>query len=356
MTPPLDDALVVGGGVIGMTSAFRLARAGWRVTLFDPAPGSGATWAAAGMIAPSAEVAPGEEQNFQLQRGALAAWRDLADELRDVTGETLELVETGTLLVGLDSSDRRLIDQFALLATSYGVRPRKITRETNESLFEGVSARINEGLLLEGDGWLDPDQAIALLSRANELLGVTVVREQVLSATTVDDHVAAVTATGEHRAGVGIFATGARPLPRGVGERVANVVRPVRGMTVRVQGVDRSSLPTIRAFVRGRSFYMVSRPGGYCVLGASSDEQQELVVEVGELQRLLRDALDVIPALESAAIVETRQGLRPASKDLSPFFEIVDNRWAWSSGHYRHGVTLAPLAANDALHFARSVR
>jgi glycine oxidase len=346
----------VGGGVIGMTSAFRLARAGWRVTLFDPAPGSGATWAAAGMIAPSAEVAPGEEQNFQLQRGALAAWRDLADELRDVTGETLELVETGTLLVGLDSSDRRLIDQFALLATSYGVRPRKITRETNESLFEGVSARINEGLLLEGDGWLDPDQAIALLSRANELLGVTVVREQVLSATTVDDHVAAVTATGEHRAGVGIFATGARPLPRGVGERVANVVRPVRGMTVRVQGVDRSSLPTIRAFVRGRSFYMVSRPGGYCVLGASSDEQQELVVEVGELQRLLRDALDVIPALESAAIVETRQGLRPASKDLSPFFEIVDNRWAWSSGHYRHGVTLAPLAANDALHFARSVR
>jgi glycine oxidase len=356
VTSPQDDALVVGGGVIGMTSAFRLARAGWRVTLFDPAPGSGATWAAAGMIAPNAEVAPGEEQNFQLQRGALAAWREVAEELLAVTGDTLDLVETGTLLVGLDASDRRLIDQFTLLATTYGVQPKKVTRDANEYLFEGVSPRISEGLLLEGDGWLDPDQAIALLTKANELLGVNVVREHVLSVATAGDEVQAMTSRGEHRARVGILATGARPLPLGVVEKVANAVRPVRGMTVRVQGVDRSSLPTIRAYVRGRSFYMVSRPGGYCVLGASSDEQQELVVEVGELQRLLRDALDVIPALESAAIVETRQGLRPASKDLAPFFEIVDQRWAWSSGHYRHGVTLAPLAANDALHFAEGAR
>jgi glycine oxidase len=99
---------------------------------------------------------------------------------------------------------------------------------------------------------------------------------------------------------------------------------------------------------------MVSRPGGYCVLGASSDEQRDLVVEVGELQRLLRNALDLVPSLESAAIIETRQGLRPASKSLSPFFEVVDGRWAWVSGHYRHGVTLAPLAANEALNFAKS--
>jgi glycine/D-amino acid oxidase-like deaminating enzyme len=72
------------------------------------------------------------------------------------------------------------------------------------------------------------------------------------------------------------------------------------------------------------------------------------------LQRLLRDALEVFPGLETAALLEVRQGLRPASKDLSPFFEVVDERWAWLSGHYRHGVTLAPLSANEALEFARS--
>jgi glycine oxidase len=124
-------------------------------------------------------------------------------------------------------------------------------------------------------------------------------------------------------------------------------------VTARVQGVDRANLPTIRAFVRGRMFYMVSRPGGYCVLGATAEERREPTVQVGELQRLLRDALDIVPELETASIVESRIGLRPASPDLRPFFEVIQTPgWAWSSGHYRHGVTLAPIAASQALTFA----
>src|ERR1035437_1445487 len=103
------EVLVVGGGVIGMTSAFRLARAGWRVTLFDPAPGSGATWAAAGMIAPSAEVSPGEEDNFKLHRGALAAWRDVASDIFDQTGATLEIIKTGNIFVRAGHRERPLL-------------------------------------------------------------------------------------------------------------------------------------------------------------------------------------------------------------------------------------------------------
>ncbi len=355
MTSTKGDALIVGAGVIGTTSAFRLARSDWRVTLLDPAPGSGATWAAAGMIAPSAEIAPGEQENFALQRGALAAWRDVAREILDTTGDVLDIVETGTLLVGYDASDRRLVDQYAHVAKTFGVETELVTRESHGAFFNGVSPRVPEGLLLHGDAWLDPDQVVAQLSKANASLGVTVVHQQVLSATTDGNHVEVTTAEQRFRGDVGILATGARPLPSGVADRVANVVRPVRGMTVRVQGVDRSAQPTLRAFVRGRSLYVGSRPGGYCVIGASSDEQAELVVEVGELQRLLRDALDLVPSLESAALIETRQGLRPASKDHAPFVEIVDERWAWLSGHYRHGVTLAPLAALEAQSFAEGL-
>ena len=348
------DALVVGGGIIGATSAFRLAHAGWRVTLFDPAPGSGASYAAAGMIAPNAEVAPGEEANLQLQRGALEAWRDLSCLLEKATGETLDIVEHGTLLVGFDASDRRLVAQFELIATSYGVRSSRVTRASHEAYFQDVSPRINEGLYLESDAWIDPDQALSILSAAHQALGVDVVREEVVLAGVEDLRVEATTTDRRCRGDIGLLATGAQVLPGGVGQHVTNAVRPVRGMTVRILGVDRSEQPTLRAFVRGRAMYLVSRPGGYCVLGASSDEHRELVVEVGELQRLLRDALDIVPSLESAAILETRQGLRPASPNLSPFFEVVDGRWAWLSGHYRHGVTLAPLAAIDALTFAES--
>lgn len=347
-------ALVVGGGIIGTTSAFRLARDGWHVTMFDASPGSGATWAAAGMLAPSAEAAPGERRNYELQRTAVSTWRDVARELHEVTGETLDVLETGTLLVGYDASDRRLVEQFEYVAQEFGVVCERVTRESHPTYFEGLTPRIRDGIFLAGDAWLDPDQAMRLLTDAGRMLGVEHVRQRVESATSANDHVEVTTAEGVREGDVGLMATGASALPIGVAESVDHSVRPVRGMTVRVSGFDRSAQPVVRAFVRGRSFYVVSRPGGYCVLGASSDEQSELVVEVGELQRLLRDALDVVPSLEAAAVVETRQGLRPATSDLSPFLEVVDHRWAWASGHYRHGVTLAPLTALEVAHFARS--
>lgn len=341
--------------MIGTTSAFRLARDGWRVTIFDPTPGAGATWAAAGMIAPSGEIAPGEHENYVRQRGALAAWRLLAAELDEVTGETLALFQTGTLLVGFDTGDRRLVEQFESVANEFGVTGERVSRQGHSTFFQGVSARIGDGLYYPEDAWVDPDQVMDLLTRANERLGVILVRDVVTTATTVNGGVEVTTSTGVVRADMGLLATGSRPLPEGVAQRVAHVTRPVRGMTVRMKGIDRSPEPVLRAYVRGRSCYLVSRPGGYCVIGASSDEQGELGVEVGELQRLLRDVLDVVPALETAAVLETRQGLRPASKDLAPFFEIVDERWAWSSGHYRHGVTLAALCSLDAVEFGRSV-
>lgn len=350
------SALVVGGGVIGTTCAFQLARAGWGVTLFDPTPGRGASWAAAGMLAPIAEIAPGEKENFRLQRGALAAWRAMAKELANLTGVVLTLSETGTLLVGYDGSDRRLVDQFTEVATSFGARSRHVRREDVDGVFEGVSTRVREGLLLEGDAWLNPDETMRVLADANAILGVDVVTERVIGALVTDHGVEVRTAEMTMRGDVGVLATGAAALPAGLREQAVNHVRPVRGMTVRLAGFDRSEAPTLRAFVRGRSLYLVSRPGGYCVLGASSDEQGELAVEIGELQRLLRDALELVPALECATFLETRQGLRPASDDLAPFVEVIDGRWIWASGHYRHGVTLAPLTATTARELAEKMR
>jgi glycine oxidase len=347
-------ALVVGGGVIGLTSAFRLARDGWQVSLFDPSLGHGATWAAAGMIAPIAEIGPGEETNYELQRGALDAWREFARDLRSFSEQELTIREVGTLLVGWDGSDRRLVEQYAQVAAELGVVPQRVTRAERPEMFEGVTPRIVDGLLVDGDAWLDPDEVVAFLRHANEQLGVSLIEETVLRVCGDANHVEAVTSSGSFDGDVGIIATGAGVLPEGAVVSGEHVVRPIHGITVRVRGIDRSAQPMIRSFVRGSTFYMVSRPGGYDVLGASSEERRERGAQVGEVQRLLRDGLDVVPALETAMVLETREGNRPASDDLRPFFEILaTRRWAWSSGHFRHGVTLAPLAAAQALRFAQ---
>lgn len=349
------STLVVGGGIIGLTSAFRLAQAGHQVTLFDPDVARGATWAAAGMVAPSAEIGPGEESNYQLQKTALLAWRRLSLDLHQLTGSELVIHQPGTLLIGWDASDRRLIEQFADTARRFEAPMMRVSRTDAPQTFVGLSPRMNVGLVMGDDAWLDPDQAVALLRIALEALNAKIVTELVVRISRDGTGVVAQTDHGEFRASAGILATGSMSLPEGVSPSGEHMVRPVRGVTVRVQGIDRSAQPMVRAFIRGRAFYMVSRPGGYCVLGATSDERSQPVVEVGELQRLLRDALDVVPDLETATVLETRNGLRPASANLMPFFERLDNSgWAWSSGHYRHGVTLAPAAAETALNFVQS--
>ena len=350
------SALVVGGGVVGVTCAWRLARAGYRVSIFDPSPGGGATWAAAGMIAPNAEVAPGERSNFELQRRAMGAWELLAGELFDVVGRRVSISVTGTLLTGWDAGDRQLLDQFRRTATDYGVTCTDVRRDVNSELFVGLSDRIRSGILLDGDGWVDPDEAMRALLEGLALLDVEIVSESVQKINGDSGGVRVHCDSGTYEASVGILATGALGLPEGVPLERIHAVRPVRGMTVRAQGVDRSSAPTLRCYVRGRPFYMVSRPGGYCVIGASSDEQSGRTVEIGEMQRLLRDSLEIVPGLETAALLETRVGLRPASSGLEPFFETwPERRWAWSSGHYRHGITLAPLTSLDALTFVREM-
>jgi glycine/D-amino acid oxidase-like deaminating enzyme len=306
------------------------------------------------MLAPSAETSPGEESNYALQSGAVSMWHGLSDELFALTGSRVSIHETGTLLVGWDASDRRLVDQAAHVASSFGATCHEVDRDSSPEFFAALSARITRGLFMPDDAWVDPDQAVDILLAALSTLNVQVVAQEVLSVSSDAAGVCATTATGTFRASKGILATGALDVPGGAVTSGAHVVRPVHGVTMRVIGVDRSSLPTVRAYVRGRNFYMVSRPGGYCVLGATAEERSDLSVQVGELQRLLRDALDIVPSLETATVVENRFGLRPASDDLRPFFEVLPlNGWAWSSGHYRHGVTLAPLAAQWALDFVK---
>jgi glycine oxidase len=346
------SVIVVGAGIVGLTSAFRLARHGHAVTIVDPRPARGATWAAAGMVAASAEIIPGEEDNYELQRGALDAWRRLNDELTDVTGRAVALHETGTLVVGWDAGDRALVRQFAQVATRFRAPYSPRRRGEDPQSFAGLSERISDGVLMEGDAWLDPDEAVTILREALSDLGVETVEESVVEIGGGEQSVVARTPSRELLADSGVLATGWAPLPTGAHASTLNRVRPVQGVTVRVRGRDRGGGPMVRGFVRGRTFYLVRRPGGHYVLGASSEERAEPGAQVGEMQRLLRDALDVAPDLETAEILEARTGLRPASTDGRPFFEGLEPKgWGWSTGYYRHGVTLAPWAADRAVAF-----
>jgi glycine oxidase len=87
---------VIGAGVIGLVSGYELMRAGYNVTVIDSSPARGASWAAAGMLAPSAEVQPDEPDMLPVMSRSLSLWPQLSDTL-GLTASIARLVSTWAL-------------------------------------------------------------------------------------------------------------------------------------------------------------------------------------------------------------------------------------------------------------------
>ena len=105
--------------------------------------------------------------------------------------------------------------------------------------------------------------------------------------------------------------------------------------------------PPVRGRVHGRSVYLVPRPDGSVVVGATVEERgTDTAVRAGAVHELLCDARAVVPAVDELELLEAATGLRPATPDNTP-------RIGWTAldgvlaavGHYRNGMLLAPLTA-----------
>src|SRR2546423_9033799 len=104
------DVLVIGGGVIGLTIAWRVAQSGRSVVVLDPAPASGASRQAAGMLAPVTEVHFGEDALLQLNLASARRYPAFAAELEEASGTTVGYRQTGTLAVAFDADDKAALD------------------------------------------------------------------------------------------------------------------------------------------------------------------------------------------------------------------------------------------------------
>ena len=97
---------VIGGGVIGLSIAWRLGQLGAAVSLFEAGIcGREASWAAAGMLAAQIETEPTEEGLLPLARDSQRLWPDLAAELEGVTGLPVGYRTEGTMMVALTRDD-----------------------------------------------------------------------------------------------------------------------------------------------------------------------------------------------------------------------------------------------------------
>ncbi len=346
------DVVVIGGGLIGLGIAWRASLLGLRVTVADPEPGRGASWAAAGMLAPVTEAHFGEEALIRLNVAAAARYPGFVEELEAETGMECGYRRCGTLAVGLDGDDVRALDDLAVFQRSLGLEAVRLSGRQCRELEPLLAPGIRGGLHVASDHQVDNRRLVrallAAVTRRAEL-----VPERVTEVVVAAGHVSGVLLGGGTtlRAGAVVVAAGcwSADLP-GIPASGCPPVRPVKGHILRLRVPAEPPLigRTVRWLARGVPGYLVPRLDGELVLGATSEERGfDTEVRAGAVHELLRDAHEVIPGISEACLAECRVGLRPGSPDNAPILGLTDvEGLVLATGHHRNGVLLTPITAD----------
>jgi len=346
------DVVVIGGGVIGLSAAWRAAADGASVAVLDPAPGRGSTWAAAGMLAPVGEAHFGEESLARLNVLAARAWPAFAEALEAASGTTVGYRATGTVAAAVDPSDRSVLDDLLRFQLGLGLEARRLSSGGCRALEPLLAPGIRGGAEFAGDHQVDNRLVVGALLLAVARLGVAMVADEAVSISVDGGRVSGVTLRngGTVAAGAVVLAAGSRSgQVTGLPPEAVPPVRPVKGLTIRLRApVPGPALTrTVRGLVHGRSCYLVPRADGTLVVGATMEERGfDRAVQAGPVHDLLDDARTVVPALDEYDLEELTTGWRPGTPDNAPVVgRAGPEGLVVATGHFRNGILLAPVTA-----------
>ncbi|MCX4424807.1 glycine oxidase ThiO [Streptomyces mirabilis] len=354
----VSDVLVIGGGIIGLVTAWRAAQRGFTVAVVDPEPGGGAARVAAGMLAAVTELHYGEQTLLGLNLASARRYPDFAAELTEASGQDLGYRRCGTLAVAMDADDRAHLRELHALQHRSGLESEWLSGRECRRLEPMLAPGVRGGLRVDGDHQIDPRRLAKALVTACERAGVEFHRTWAERLTVVRDRAAGVVTTGGEQLAAGqvVLAAGSLSgkLP-GVPADVLPPVRPVKGQVLRLT-VPKRYAPflsrTVRAVVRGSQVYLVPRENGELVVGATSEELGwDTTVTAGGVYELLRDAHELVPGITELPLTETRAGLRPGSPDNAPLLgPTALDGLLLATGHYRNGVLLTPVTGDAMAH------
>ena len=347
------DVIVVGGGVIGLTIAWRAAQSGRTAILLDPSPASGASRQAAGLLAPVTEVHYGEDALLQLNLASARRYPAFAAELEEASGTTIGYRQTGTLALAFDADDKAALDDLHTYQEALGLSSQPQSPRECRQLEPFLSPAVRGGLLVEGDHQVDSRRLIDALLVACTRAGVDIRHDAAGSVVVRDGVVVGIDTLGAESviADQTVLAAGCwSGQLKGLPPHVVPPVRPVKGQIVRLaDDIDHPLLRhNVRALVRGRPIYLVPRADGEIVVGATSEEKGfDTIVTVEGAGDLLADARELLPRVAEIALAEISVGLRPGSPDNAPMIGASAlPGLSVATGHYRNGVLLAPITAD----------
>jgi glycine oxidase ThiO len=320
----MSSVLIIGGGVIGLAIAVELSLRGASVTIVERGVcAQGATWAAAGMLAPEAEQLEGSLRELGIRSRAL--YSEWISKLMHLTNQDCGYRCCGILTPTLAPQPHR---------------PEYIDRAALDKRQQGLSDTIAGALWFAEDGQVDNRRLAEALVMAARSLGVNILEgTNVYQIATSGDRVTHLdTSQGHMQADRYLLATGAwtrelMPLP----------VSPRKGQMLSVFDRDRR----LQRVIFGSNVYIVPRQDGTTIIGATVEDVGFTAGNTAAgIRQLLSNAIAIYPAIADMNIQSTWWGFRPYAPNEMPILgaSMYENL-GLATGHYRNGILLAPITA-----------
>lgn len=332
--------VIIGAGVAGLAIGWRLAEAGHDVTVLERAqPGTGATWAAAGMLAVTAELLDSGIDEIEFARYSKGLWPDFARKLEAVSGRKIGYAANGALILANDAAALTRLERQAAIQADLELVDAGRARE----IAPLVTGDIAGGLWSAREALVDNRSlGLALAIALQKAGGKLVTNEAVVRIERREGRATvAHTPFGLYHADTFVLAAGAWS---GLLERDLAPIEPVKGQMI-LLAPPAGALPP-GPVIWGNGIYAVPR-GIALAIGATVEEAGFDTTVTDEARDTLRRAAEaVMPALRGWAVSDQWAGLRPRAPDGLPLLgpTSVDGLWL-ASGQYRNGILFAPGVA-----------
>ena len=351
--PKTTDVVVIGAGVVGCSVAYYLAREGVNVTVLErEAIGSGASAHATGSLSLlGAEFSAGA--SFQMARASYSEFEQIVPELESATGMDLLYQRRPSLRLALDDEEAGLIKSLMAWQQPH-VKMHWIDSREVHSIEPRLSHSIIGAVYEDESAQLDSYRLNLALGRGAELKGANILYREVTGLVTSGPTISGVkTASEDIPCGTVVVAAGtwSRAFTPWLGFPVP--VRPMKGERLLLNYPGEPLPVLISSPKRG---HMISRMDGLTSVGSTGGrdyDQKELFwgeefdrqpTETARLE-LLQRAIDVLPDLERAELVQQLAGSRPLSPDSKPIIGPVPGREGvlLATGHTTKGIHLGPI-------------
>lgn len=339
---------IVGGGIAGLATAWRLTRSGVDVTVLErDLVGRGATWAAAGMLASAAETGTGDDPIAQLAREARAAWPEFAETLQDASGRQIGFRRTGALMPALDDAKANTFKNLAIALRSTGEDASWLSPEEARRHEPRLTDDLHGALYCPDDAQVCNRTLGRALADAVMRAGGTVREQCAVNAVRVDAGRASgvITRDGTVTADVVVLAPGVwMNAIDGVPPEMLPAIRPAKGQMMAFQPPPGVSLPRPR--IVGDDVYLVPHEPLLFVGASVEDAGFDRSVTRTEIATLSAAAARLMPSLETWNLSESWAGLRPRPEDDVPAVgpSGIDGLFL-AGGLFRNGILFGPVIA-----------